>query len=568
MTIFSDIYRHQQKHHWLFRPGLTLLLLMLCAGTASAKWDHTKVLGASECGECHEEAVDVWKKTKHQKNYKALSKNKDAKAIAKKMGVKSIKKPVALCSSCHYTVGNKNGKKKIVAGVSCESCHSPSKAWINVHNDYGGKGVNKKQESASHKKGRYAKLEQLGMIRPDNIYGWAKNCLSCHIVANEKLVNTGGHAAGSDFKLSKRSQGKVRHYEKASVDELRFLNLVSYATELELSLNALATASGGKYAAEMKKRAGSALSNLKKANDSTPNQYAKKIIGLAGSAGIKAGNRALKSVASNIAVNTMRMVQAQTGYKYSASKLKATPLAKPKAKAKPKATPKSVAKPKPKPKAKPVARPKPATKPAARTVTKTPATKAVAVDAPLPTLQPEDAGGKLFAAFKLVTPQNAALCQTYTPWVLGEKTLDDSSYLANDGCLAVKVKPARTAQLYLFTESGNGALTQLLPNQCGALNMSFNALSAGKTSTFPKTANQSAAVIQLHELPGVFKVYGVLTDNAQANNDMLRLGNQVASICDEQGKTNNTAAGFINMLDVIKQNSAGHMDWQVKSFRR
>jgi len=552
---------------------------------ANTAWNHSKVVGASECGECHEEAVDVWKKTKHQKNFKSLSKNKDAKAIAKKMGIKRIKHPDATCAQCHYTVGTKNGRKKIVSGVSCESCHAPGKDWIDVHNDYGGKGIKKKQESAAHKAARYRKLEQLGMIRPDNIYGWARNCLQCHIVANEKLVNTGGHPAGSDFKLSKRSQGKIRHYDKASVDELRFLNMVSYATELELSLRALASAHGGKYAKTMLQRASKALTNLKTANNSMPNRYAKKIIQIAGKAAFKAGNHKLVASADRIAANTMKMVQQRTGYPYDKAKLKTATIP---------ATKKSSKAHKPKPRT-------PVTKQAAKSATKVvnkavdsktarsashvgatsnviPAAPPAEKSQPAPTdtspALPEQAVETANAAtpglitqFELVTPRDPALCHTLTPWLLGEQIMSESDQPGDQGCFSIKLLPARTAQLYLYAEYTDGRLQQLLPNTCGALNTSFNAVSANQAAYFPKTQNRTAGLVQLKDFPGLNKIYAVLTDSSQAAAQMQQLDERITSICDDKASAS-SAGGFSSMLDVIRQNSRGHMQWQVRSFRR
>ena len=50
------------------------------------------------------------------------------------------------------------------------------------------------------------------MNNPHNIYLIARQCYDCHTVPNERLVNVGGHLAGSqDFELVAWSQGMVRH---------------------------------------------------------------------------------------------------------------------------------------------------------------------------------------------------------------------------------------------------------------------------------------------------------------------------------------------------------------------
>lgn len=567
---------------------LWIFFALLTTDVAHAAWNHKNVMGVSECSECHEDEVKVWKKTAHQKNYKSLSRNKDAKIIADKMGVKKIKKDTAMCSSCHYTIGHKNGKAKIVAGVSCESCHSPAKGWINIHNDYGGKGVNKKSESTSHKQTRYKKLEDLDMIRPDNTYGWAKNCLNCHIVADEKLVNTGGHKAGSDFKLSKRTQGKIRHYPEANVDTLRYYNLVSFSTELELSLIALSNAKGGKYASEMQKRATSSLAKLKKANDTTPDKHAKKIISLANKASIKAGNKQLGNVAKSISVNIMQMVQQKTGYAYDSRKLKHTPqqlakkvkpapIAKKKTVRKIPAEKKVISQTKTTTKAKVTSGTRPEPKKLPKQIIKT-----TAIPTPKPTqelttanpvdevsvtkIQSTELNDQLLEEFNVVVPGNFALCQTYSPWALGKQKLKHNTGITQDGCFGINIKAGRTAQLYLFSESINNSLIRLVPNNCDYLGISFNALSAHKVAVIPKPGHSSSA-IKLNELPGYNKLYAVIADSAYANGEMSRLSTNTSSICDFNKPTtekNNNHQALGKMLDAIKVSADGHLDWRMQ----
>ena len=100
----------------------------------------------------------------------------------------------------------------MVAGVSCESCHGGAADWLAIHADYGGDGVTKATESAEHRAQRVEDSIAHGMNNPHNIYLIARQCYDCHTVPNEKLVNVGGHLAGSqDFELVAWSQGMVRH---------------------------------------------------------------------------------------------------------------------------------------------------------------------------------------------------------------------------------------------------------------------------------------------------------------------------------------------------------------------
>src|SRR4029079_13144230 len=109
----------------------------------------------------------------------------------------------------------------------------------------------KATETAEHREKRIADSVAKGMNNPHNIYLIARQCYDCHTVPNEKLVNAGGHQAGSnDFELVSWSQGMVRHNflrggaanATLTAEELRVMYVVGVMTDLEYSLRAVATA--------------------------------------------------------------------------------------------------------------------------------------------------------------------------------------------------------------------------------------------------------------------------------------------------------------------------------------
>lgn len=212
---------------------------------------HAKISGADACSECHVSEFAAWKKSTHFATWSSMHRNDNAKAIAKKMGYNKGIKRNDLCLTCHYTAKLVDDSSKTISGVSCESCHGPAKDWIDVHNDYGGKEFNIDNETSQHKVKRLESCDKAGMLRSAQVYKIAKNCYTCHTVPNEKLVNVGGHTAGSDFELVAWSQGQVRHNyfyspdqanRKASAHRLRVLFVVGHLTDLEFSLRALAKA--------------------------------------------------------------------------------------------------------------------------------------------------------------------------------------------------------------------------------------------------------------------------------------------------------------------------------------
>ena len=239
--------------------------------------DLAKVQGSDACGECHTAEIEAWKHSTHSKTFDAMHKLKDednefrARKIVNALGLKGSIKRNDLCFNCHYTVRIVNEKRKAVSGVSCESCHGPAADWIDVHYDYGADKT-KETETAEHRDMRLKKCVASGMLRPTNVYLVAQNCYSCHSVPNEKLVNVGGHKAGSAFELVSWSQGEVRHNyfysadqsnRAASAERKRILFVVGAITDLEFAIRGMSKITEkGAYQKAMLRRKNTATARL------------------------------------------------------------------------------------------------------------------------------------------------------------------------------------------------------------------------------------------------------------------------------------------------------------------
>jgi hypothetical protein len=205
-------------------------------------------------------------------------------------------------------VQEKDKKKQPIAGISCESCHSAGEDWIKVHSGFSGK--TEKTESKAEKDARWKLSDSKGMIRPSSLYQLAKNCLSCHVVPQEDLVNKGGHAAGSAFELVSWSQGEVRHntwHSKgkenvlASAAHKRMLYIVGLGVELETGIRSVSRATARKrYAFEMAKRVDQARKQLAAAAKAAPNvPEIAKMVEYAYSAGLKLNNESFLTAAAD-----------------------------------------------------------------------------------------------------------------------------------------------------------------------------------------------------------------------------------------------------------------------------
>lgn len=203
--------------------GFTLqaLTFEVCFGQAfgiTQDVDPKTVLGNDACVECHKAEVVAWQKSSHATDTFAYLSQPDAAKIAGKLGVASAVSE-STCLTCHAT----QHASGVAQHVSCESCHNGAgdgnghAGWLTLHSDYGS-GLDAKDKSSRGKeveanyKNRMEECAVAGMRRSENLYLLAKNCLECHVVGSEQLVNDAGHPSQSKgFEFFEWSQGEVRH---------------------------------------------------------------------------------------------------------------------------------------------------------------------------------------------------------------------------------------------------------------------------------------------------------------------------------------------------------------------
>jgi len=251
------------------------VLVVLCAGiihvsTCSVtkaqnfKEDPAKIVGgenSKKCNQCHEPHVQAWKRTHHYNTLSTLHTLQKARDIASKLEIDDIQEE-SLCLSCHYTTAlDEEGEHIVIAGISCESCHGAGREWIDIHNNFGVTGEQceaVQKEDRAHRKERLERSKAKGMrssilkeIQTDYLYDLAANCYQCHTVPYEKLVNIGGHKAGSNFELVAWSQGEIRHNfqcpdlgqnKETSLQQKRVLFVLGQALDLEYGLRGVALA--------------------------------------------------------------------------------------------------------------------------------------------------------------------------------------------------------------------------------------------------------------------------------------------------------------------------------------
>jgi len=247
------------------KTGIILLLLTAITSTpAQASPEPWNVTGPEKCAECHRVEYSIWEETPHSLTYESMPDSEKGIEIGDAMGLDDVVE-AELCQTCHLTLQSEGEAEEpeVIAGISCDSCHGASIGWMEPHA--------KEHKTPAEQKSLWAESEAAGMIRPGDVYTFAKNCLGCHVVPQENLVNTGGHAAGSEFNLVTWSQGIVRHNtfysadnNEATPERKRMMAVMGVAAELQVGLNAAAAIknTGGDYAKALMERLQKAKSVL------------------------------------------------------------------------------------------------------------------------------------------------------------------------------------------------------------------------------------------------------------------------------------------------------------------
>lgn len=268
------------------------LLALLCAsgGAAAPRPEPAEVLGAEECGECHEAEHEVWSATAHARGWTELARSDAARAIAAELGIRRIKRDER-CTTCHFLAAETGGEVKPVSGVACESCHGAGADWLDPHWDFGPGASSASEESAEHRAERLARCDELGMLRPGRVAGILATCVGCHVITDEALL-VAGHPPPARLDYGgDATQGALRHNfvrgegqnAPASPGRLRLLHAVGRLLEWAVVREALADAPPGEHAADVFAAADRALrEQLESLQAETPHEALARALASAG----------------------------------------------------------------------------------------------------------------------------------------------------------------------------------------------------------------------------------------------------------------------------------------------
>ena len=297
------------KLRWLLAG--VLVVLALPGRTDAAPPPAGKVTGPEACVECHVEEIEAWKHTVHNKTFGELPRKPETAEMLLRLGLAKVKGE-RQCQACHFLGQIIDEQYQTVAGIACESCHGAASDWVKTHGDYG-QGLTQATEPAEHRTARRAQAIASGLIGPGELYALGAACYECHILADEKITNVGGHVPGSvGFNLLTWSQGEVRHTiprtgnktnPEATPAHRRKLFVVGCILETEYCFRAVAQATEkATFGLTQARRAAAARQLLEKIQALVPTPELAGIITVARATGLRLNNQTeLAAAAEKIA---------------------------------------------------------------------------------------------------------------------------------------------------------------------------------------------------------------------------------------------------------------------------
>jgi Cytochrome c554 and c-prime len=207
--------------YFAHRVGWCVALLTLSAlpnFIGAAENESAKYIGPGSCAatSCHgsvkpvadsrilQNEYSTWIiKDKHSKAYQALT-GDIGERMARMLKLGSKAEDAPKCLACHalYTTPAQRGRPfEIADGVSCESCHGPSSAWLGPHTE---------------RQWTHEKSLALGMVDTRNVIHRTEKCLECHLGSQNKFVDHEMIAAGHPdlyFELDSFSAVEPRHWK-------------------------------------------------------------------------------------------------------------------------------------------------------------------------------------------------------------------------------------------------------------------------------------------------------------------------------------------------------------------
>ncbi len=137
----------------------------------------------------------------------------------------------------------------------------------------------------------------------------------------------------------------------------------------------------------------------------------------------------------------------------------------------------------------------------------------------------------LIAAFDLITPATPDGCARVSPWQTGNRRLHTDERLPTGSCLAVEIRLASPADIFLIAQDATGDLTRLFPSNCRDFKALAPLRAPGRRFRFPPQSGAGKRVLELTGTPGMERVYAIAVASPELAQRLERRLDRLQGLC-------------------------------------
>lgn len=171
----------------------------------------------------------------------------------------------------------------------------------------------------------------------------------------------------------------------------------------------------------------------------------------------------------------------------------------------------------------------------------------------------------LIDSFTIITPKSTHLCSASNPWKNGFDEISNNSVISSKTCFAFKITAYKTSEIYLLSQSENGNLIKLFPNNCNGLRTLNSRLKRFEEIILPQDELGKHLILSTDNEGGKEWFYSIALSSVKSRNALISLINKIPGLCIKNTEYSIKVSVFKRKLQKIQQDNYNDFHWISKS---
>jgi hypothetical protein len=153
------------------------------------------------------------------------------------------------------------------------------------------------------------------------------------------------------------------------------------------------------------------------------------------------------------------------------------------------------------------------------------------LDVSVPSFQDRRRPPAIISSFDLVAPVNQDICASDAPWQAGAHRLNPHAHLPTGGCLAVELRLAYPAAIFLVGQDATGNLNRIFPSDCPDFQALDSVTQRDVPFRFPPRMDSGSRVLQIEGTPGMERIYAIAIADPELAHRFHRQLDELQGLC-------------------------------------